>query len=64
MITGKTTQTPDDYLIDSGIATFVILNKAEIVSVWMHEGTKEFYAELQDGSFKEMNDQELKSWLL
>ena len=64
MITGKTTQTPDDYLIDSGIAKFVILNKAEIVSVWMHEGTKEFYAKLHDGSFKEMNDQELKSWLL
>jgi len=64
MIPGKTKQIPDDYLIDSGIAKFVILDKTEIVSVWMHEGTKEFYAKLQDGSFKEMNDQELKSWLI
>ena len=64
MITGKTKQTPDDYLMDSGIAKFVVLNKAEIVSVWMHEGTMEFYAKLHDGSFKEMNDQELRLWLL
>ncbi len=41
-----------------------VLKRAEILNVWIHKNSKEFYAEMKDGSLIQMTDQELKVWLL
>jgi len=41
-----------------------VLKRAEILNVWVHNKTKEFYAEMKDGSLIQMTNRELKAWLL
>jgi len=41
-----------------------VLKRTEILNVWIHKNSKEFYAKMKDGSLIQMTDQELKVWLL
>jgi hypothetical protein len=41
-----------------------ILKQDQILNVWIHKNTKEFYAEMKDGSLIQMTDRELKAWLI
>jgi len=41
-----------------------VLKQTDIIAVWVHNKTKEFYAEMKDGSLIQMTDRELKVWLL
>ena len=45
-------------------AMMPVLKQADIIAVWVHNNTKEFYAEMKDGSLILMTDRELKAWLL
>ena len=64
MVKGKVKMNTVEQTITPQTRTVPVLQQADIIAVWVHKNTKEFYAEMKDGSLIQMTDRELKAWLL